>query len=141
MFVYGTLKSGFGNNRVMRDNGGRAEFMGAYRTADDFIMCGMGFPRVSRVPDNLQLSLVQSRKIGCVMGEVWSVNDASLAAMDRLEGHPNFYCREQVRVVPERSQATDLKPVTAWMYLIPFRNMDMRSLMTTRMDRTHLWTR
>jgi hypothetical protein len=34
--------------------------------------------------------------LGHVRGEVWAVDDRTLASLDRLEGHPRFYRRERL---------------------------------------------
>lgn len=80
-FVYGTLKQGFGNHYLIeRQDGelvGEATITGQMRSAG-------GFPYVFLLGDNK------------VHGEVWNVNDAALASMDRLEGHPDWYTRTKV---------------------------------------------
>jgi gamma-glutamylcyclotransferase (GGCT)/AIG2-like uncharacterized protein YtfP len=38
-----------------------------------------------------------------VLGEVYAVDDATLAALDALEGHPNWYRRTRVTLADERA--------------------------------------
>lgn len=81
LFVYGTLKRGHGNNRVL---GTTSEWL-----CDDVLpgarMWTIGYP------------VVKLEGAGEVKGEVWRVNDASvLRNLDRLEGHPHSYRRTPV---------------------------------------------
>lgn len=79
VLVYGSLKRGFGNHRVMEAAGGK--HIGAH-TLSGFDMYSLGgFPAIVRGE-------------GRVECEVYSVD--SLEPLDRLEGHPTFYKREVV---------------------------------------------
>lgn len=81
VFVYGTLLKGEGNHRVLR--GGT--FVRAARTRPDLSMFTLGaFPGVSRGGTT------------AIEGELYVVDDAVLARLDALEGHPRFYCREEI---------------------------------------------
>ena len=80
VFVYGTLKSGFGNHRLME---GRSTFITKDKIKGKMVSLG-GFPGV--VPDDDR----------SVVGEVYEVTDECLKALDRLEGHPSFYKRTPV---------------------------------------------
>lgn len=102
VFVYGSLKRGFGNDWLLRQ--GKAEFMGEAVTEESaFDMYSLGgFPGVVRI----------ATPNGCkIAGELYSVDDATRANLDRLEGHPNHYKREQVLV------RTDNQPAYAWIYI------------------------
>jgi gamma-glutamylaminecyclotransferase len=104
VFTYGTLMQGEGNHRVMVWAGGR--YVGEARTAAAFTLLHLGgFPGVVAEGDQ------------AVTGEVYEVAD--LRPLDRLEGHPNFYRREQVEVTTASGQT-----VTAWVYLLPPRYLD-----------------
>ncbi len=48
---------------------------------------------------------------GAVYGEVYEINDAALARLDQLEGHPNFYQRMKIKVILESGEQID-----AWTY-------------------------
>ena len=48
-----------------------------------------------------------------VQGEVWAVDAATLAALDQLEGHPDWYQRKSVRVLISE------KDIETFMYIIP----------------------
>jgi len=78
VFVYGTLMQGEANHRLLAD----AQFLGEARTAPGFTLHDLGaFPAM--VPGSGQ----------AVEGEVYAVSAETLARLDRLEGHPRFYCR------------------------------------------------
>lgn len=81
IFVYGTLLKGGGNHRLLTT----ARFAGAARTAPAFELRDLG-----GCP-GLVLGGTQA-----VMGEVYEVDEPTLAALDRLEGHPRFYRRSSI---------------------------------------------
>lgn len=97
VFVYGSLMKGYHNHRFLRD----ARFLRRDRTTHyHFRMYSLGsFPAVVAAggPD-----------AGPVEGELYEVDDQTLAALDRLEGHPSHYVRQKV-ALEGGSQA--------WMYL------------------------
>lgn len=81
LFVYGTLMRGLYNHRVL---GASARFIGCAKL-DGFTMGSFGsFPGITRDPHEK------------VVGEVWEIDEAQLASVDALEGHPHFYKREEV---------------------------------------------
>lgn len=97
MFVYGTLKRGFGNNdRCLKG----AIFKGeATTTTATYRMLRIGFPIVF----DALLSEVGSY----ISGEIFQVDVEHIATCDRLEGHPRMY-RRMVRSFglkgPKRTQ-------------------------------------
>ena len=97
VFVYGSLKRGFYNHGVLDD----AELLGTARTADAaFAMFNVGrYPAVRHTAE---------RPIA-VHGEVYAVSPNILADLDRLEGHPEYYTRQQVEIEGHGP---------CWMYLI-----------------------
>lgn len=102
VFVYGSLKMGFGNHGVLQYSGAEpvAEGMTLH---DGFSMESLGgFPGVYADGDM------------AIWGEVYEVTDEGLAACDRLEGHPRFYQRHEVEIVTDEGDI-----VTAWMYILP----------------------
>lgn len=83
VFVYGTLKRGYGN--YMRLLEGHAEFVGEARTRPEFTMLHLGgFPGI--IPNGET----------AISGEVFRVDPRVLARLDGLEGHPNFYRRTPI---------------------------------------------
>lgn len=96
IFVYGTLRRGFGNHRAMAN----ARPLGVGRTTARYDL---------RVDD---LPFVMPGATSRVRGELYEIDEAHLARLDAFEGHPKWYRREQVGVEMENG-ATML----AWMYL------------------------
>jgi gamma-glutamylcyclotransferase (GGCT)/AIG2-like uncharacterized protein YtfP len=97
VFVYGSLRRGQGNNWLLRS----AHFAGNAKVSGKLYNLG-GFP-------GLRLDDAE----GDVVGEVWMVDDATLAALDRLEGVGcGFYERRKWRVRIEG------RLTSAWLYEI-----------------------
>ena len=95
VFVYGSLRKGFGNNRLLQGQ----EFLRASATEDKFLMYSMGgFPAVDTSVDSNQ-----------IQGELYEVNPEGMARLDRLEGYPSFYDRKEVKLATGE---------TAWVYFI-----------------------
>lgn len=97
--VYGTLKQGHGNHRLLSS----AELLGSGHTEEDMLMvsCG-GFPAV-----HFEATHEESCPITV---EVYNVDESTMQDLDWLEGYPNFYDRSQIEVVV----GGDIK--VAWMY-------------------------
>ena len=99
IFVYGTLKRGFMLHDALSDS----KFLGEAETADEaYAMYDGGCPTVSRTEYDP----------GVIYGEVFEVTDAVLARLDRIEGHPHLYCREQVEIKDHG---------LCWLYFADFR--------------------
>lgn len=97
VFVYGTLKAGRGNHRLLR----HTEFVGEGTTISNFYMVGSGVPYL--IPGG------EHR----VLGEVYTLPDEdTLEALDRLEGHPHHYRREVVDIL------VGDKRLRCWCYLM-----------------------
>lgn len=96
LFVYGTLRRGYGNHGLMGD----APCLGRARTKGLFALFSHGIPYLSRQPRTTR-----------VTGEVYVVDDLRLARIDRLEAHPHWYVREEIEVVLENGRG-----MTAWCY-------------------------
>ena len=97
LFVYGTLRQGQCNHHYFLD---RSKFLGMAKTKKRYALYGHGIPVLSRA-----VSISQ------VTGEVYSIDDATLLNLDRLEGHPDMYKREQAEVVLQ-----DGTELSAWIY-------------------------
>ena len=83
LFVYGSLLEGLGNHRYLKD----ARLVRHARTAPAYTLVSLGgFP-----------GLLEGGTMR-VLGEVYEVDDETLAAVDRLEGHPSYYERVPVRL-------------------------------------------
>lgn len=90
IFVYGTLRRGCINNDILKD----CPFLGKARTRDCYslYMLNSGLPAVIKIP-----------KIQ-VAGELYEVSDDMLIFLDRFEGHPNLYIREEIVVIDEQDK-------------------------------------
>ena len=81
VFVYGTLRAGQRNHRLLR----RATALGPASTVEPFAMHDLGaFPAIVAGGETP------------VVGEVYEVDAETLQALDRLEGYPHLYDRVEV---------------------------------------------
>lgn len=81
VFVYGTLLVGQPNHRYLKE----AQLLREARTLPTYRLYNLGtFP-----------GLVDGGEYA-VVGEVYEVDEPTLAALDRLEGHPRFYRRTSI---------------------------------------------
>jgi len=81
VFVYGSLLRGEPNHPVIE----RAELVGAATTPPRFTLHDLGaFPAMIEGGEH------------AIVGEVYEVDQATLTALDRLEGHPRFYRRTPI---------------------------------------------
>lgn len=87
LFVYGTLKRGCCNHRMMAG----AVFVAPARTVPGFQLHDLGgFPAIAAVPADRD----------GVVGEVWSLNSETLARLDRFEGvHQGLYHRAPIALL------------------------------------------
>lgn len=98
--VYGTLKSGRGNHRLLEES----PLVGDGYTSEAFPLVIDGLPYVID-------------REGCgkrVRVEVYRVDEATLDRLDGLEGHPDWYKRREIQV-----RLNNGGTVTAWVYMIP----------------------
>jgi len=94
VFVYGTLKSGFCNNWILKD------YMGTYAVAKNIdIHTGPNFP-------------FAVRGTGTAIGEMYKIDKGTLKVIDKLEGHPQWYNRKLIEIKLANGQI-----VKAWIYL------------------------
>lgn len=100
VFVYGSLLAGLPNDRHLA--GARA--LGAAT------MTGLALHDYA--PGCYPAAVVVADD-GVVRGEVYEVDDAGLARLDRLEGHPSFYRR-----APREAELEHGPAVLAWVYLM-----------------------
>lgn len=99
VFVYGTLKLNHANALVMSK--ANAKFIGhdCIQGQYEFYDLG-GFPAV--VDD--------SEKDRMIKGHLFCMDEEGLAALDHLEGHPNFYNRRKVWTAGRNKRA--------WVYIL-----------------------
>ncbi|MAQ19379.1 MAG: hypothetical protein CMN30_31845 [Sandaracinus sp.] len=77
VFVYGTLKRGYGNNRLLKGQ----RFISPARTVRPFLLTNCGFPYMIETTDKAYKHTPLP-----VTGEVWEADKQSLESMDALEG-------------------------------------------------------
>lgn len=94
VFVYGTLKAGRGNHRLLE----KATFDGIAEIGqDNFIMLNLGaYPAIIRSKDG-----------PTIKGETYLVDEATLKRLDWLEGYPNLYNRETILVHREDGSSVE----------------------------------
>lgn len=95
--VYGTLKKGYGNNRLLINQ----RFVGKGKTTDRYPLIINGLPYL----------MEQKGKGHNVEVEVYKVDDNTFDDIDTLEGHPNFYERVETSITMKNG-----KRITAWIY-------------------------
>jgi gamma-glutamylaminecyclotransferase len=98
VFVYGTLKRGFGNHQAFLN---KDPLMNATLHSYVLLSRGYSFPSITKGE-------------GFVEGELYAVSDRELNQLDGLEGHPNFYQRTLVQVKGSTNDST----IDAWTYVI-----------------------
>jgi len=95
VFVYGTLLRGEPNHRFLVS----ATWLGEACTKAEFELVDLGyFP-----------ALVASGQ-AVVFGEIYSVDQATLHKLDRLEGHPDLYRRTTIELSDGRQADTYIFP-------------------------------
>ena len=83
VFVYGTLKRGGRNHHLLAGQ----EFLGEARTLPRYRLYDKGpYPCLVEEPGHGR----------AVEGELWRVDEPTLARLDRLEGAPNLFDRRAV---------------------------------------------
>lgn len=119
VFVYGTLKKGYGNNRILQNS----VFKGCFYTEPRFSLYPVspdgGFP-------------VACRGKSHIVGEVYEIDLITLQRLDYLEGHPHHYRREEVEVLGYGK---------AFMYVYPHRRYGSHRSRKgiSRKNRFHTW--
>jgi len=86
VFVYGTLKKGYGNHYILQNS----KFCGNAVTIEKYLFLELGIPFLTKNQKH--------KKRTYVFGEVYNVNNEILTNLDDLEGHPTFYKREPIWV-------------------------------------------
>lgn len=114
VFVYGTLLSGYSNHGLLCG----ARKVGSFSTEKKFKMKGRyGFPMVVKAHrqfSGLQDLVAMRTHYRPIAGEVYAVDAGVLRKLDNLEGHPQWYKREQVKV-----RGLKENNGKAWMYIMP----------------------
>uniref|UniRef100_A0A0B6YAY5 Gamma-glutamylcyclotransferase family protein n=1 Tax=Arion vulgaris TaxID=1028688 RepID=A0A0B6YAY5_9EUPU len=117
VFLYGTLKSGQPNFRVLSDpKTGAAKLLGNGLTVKRY-------PMVITPQYLFPFLLPVEGKGEHIEGEVYEVNEVKLKRLDEFEGHPDFYVREQVPIAFTRcknhSPVSVTETLDCWVYFLP----------------------
>lgn len=113
VFVYGTLLRGEANHRLLE----HSTFVGYARTPAAYRLHSLGgFPGMVLGGNSI------------VEGEVYDVDVATLARLDRLEGHPSFYRRMWIRLG---------NGTRALTYLLPQHRVSERAVIASGNWRDH----
>ena len=101
VFVYGTLKRGFRNHYLLDG----CEYLGGAVTMPTYRMIENGFPVIMPDPDGRPLA-----------GEIYIVDDETLARLDRLEREGSSYDRKLIDVALALAGGQRL-PTKAFIYV------------------------
>ena len=84
--VYGTLKKGYGNNRLLTTS---EQIVGNFKTSEKFDLYSFGgFPAITENGNNN------------IVVELYKIVDPLVAdRLDRLEGYPNFYNKKKISII------------------------------------------
>lgn len=103
VFVYGSLLSGLLNHSILSTS----TFGGVFSTSDRGLMKTLGaFPGVildAFMPIPQFHKYNNTDYFATIIGELWWVSADTLALLDRLEGHPDFYIRSICKIIPWRN--------------------------------------
>jgi len=121
VFVYGTLKSGYGNNRVITGNGGGFKLNDAQTLEGTFKMYGHGMP--------FPYASVDHADGGMIIGEVYRTTLEAFVRCDSLEGYPSFYNRKIIEVVTPNGQTCE-----AWIYFSESEHREETRIMSGNFD-------
>jgi gamma-glutamylaminecyclotransferase len=101
VFVYGTLKSGFSNHYLLMGS----EFFGAAATVQTYKMIEIGFPVIMPDPEGKPLA-----------GEIYTVDDETLARLDQIEREGSSYDRTLIDVNLQLASG-ERQPTKAFIYV------------------------
>jgi len=102
LFVYGTLKRGYWNNR----------YLSTSTFIDEHILFDYALVDLGGIP-----GLIETDHPDGVKGEVWEVPDDAIPALDRLEGHPEHYTRQKIGSYwTKRPDFARVEPLFGYVY-------------------------
>ncbi|MFW6179638.1 MAG: gamma-glutamylcyclotransferase family protein [Desulfohalobiaceae bacterium] len=99
LFVYGTLRQGCSNHKLLQN----ARYIGKGQSRRRFSLYVDDYPYV-----------LKTGETSSIKGEVYEVDQQTWQEVDILEGHPNWYCRERQEILLDSGGT-----VLAWMYFFP----------------------
>lgn len=86
LFTYGTLMRGERNEHLLSN----ARYICKAVT--------MPIYKLYRINGNFTFPAIIDEGDTIIKGEVYEVSMSALPGMDRMEGHPNFYCRKPIKL-------------------------------------------
>lgn len=123
VFVYGTLKKGYGANYKLEKD----DFVGEFISESRFRIFGSGFPMAILSTDGHP-----------VRGEVYNIRPSTLVTLDAYEGYPHFYNRSQLIF----KSVHDESRLAAWMYHITdYEDTSFHHPLVPSEDGTLTWTK
>lgn len=104
--VYGTLRQGRRWNYLLAES----VYLGLGWTEERFALYLAEYPCVD-----------PHQEVSQIRVDVYQVSPETLACLDELEEHPLVYVREEISVLLDQSDQSDLgnEPVKAWLYFYP----------------------
>ena len=100
VFVYGTLRRGFGNSRYLLDK--KTRDLGTHRTVPGFSLY--------LVTGGIIPGMIEDSSTNQVTGELYEVSGKVLKRLDSLEGVPHLYHRNRISLVGN---------IRCWAYIWP----------------------
>jgi gamma-glutamylaminecyclotransferase len=109
LFVYGTLKKGFGNHRLLEGQ----------KLLGNATICGYEMYSMGNYP------AIRQANEGYIHGELYEIEDTLWPRLDRLEGVPYLYTRETDTVWMDGKDETHQADI--YVYANPIDGPTMRS--------------
>lgn len=110
VFVYGTLKKGYGNHRLLR----AAKYLGVGYSVDKYFLAGRGIPFA--IPEKLSR---KENKVFPIQGEIYDISsykDTILQNLDWLEGEGVLYHRRCRKFQLRTENSEVISTVSAFIY-------------------------
>jgi len=117
VFVYGTLRKELGNHYLLQDS----VYLGTGLTLEPYVMLESSIGR--SIPYVVKPNETTKHLVSRIEGELYEVDDLTLANLDRLEGHPGWYKREYVTVISGNDT------IQAMMYMMPWSEFEHRNVL------------
>lgn len=93
IFVYGTLKTNQPNHYWLRNREhGFSRLVASGKTQERY-------PLLIGTRYNIPFMLNEPGVGDEIHGEIYEVDEAMLAQIDKLEDHPNYYLRQQIQII------------------------------------------
>ena len=112
VFAYGTLRVGESNNSILDGHQGPATL--SAKTAERYLMIvsrhSAAFPYL--IP--IDYWPAAASKAVHITGDILQTTDTGLRRCDKLEGHPDWYCRTKIKTIRGSGEAS----TEAWAYIL-----------------------